>query len=119
MFGASAYPSKKGMEESRRQSMVRWSNAVIALAAVVVVVLIVIGANSGGLTVTFDSQGGSSVASQSIAYGNKAEDPGEVLRPGYSLVCWSRTPDGSEPWDFERDTVQEGIALYAVWMPES
>ena len=119
LFGVSAYPSKKGMDEQRRQSMVRWSNAVIVFAAVVVVVLIIIGANSGGLTVTFDSQGGSSVASQSVPYGNKVETPGEVLRPGYSLVCWSRTPDGSEPWDFEKDTVQEGIVLYAVWSPES
>ena len=118
LFGVSAYPSKKEMAERQRRSMVRWANAVIVLAVAAILVLVIIGSRSGGLTVTFDSQGGSAVDSQSIPYGSKVEPPGEVLRPGYSLVGWSVIPDGSQPWDFDSDVVHEGMTLYAVWTPD-
>lgn len=118
LFGVSAYPTKKGMAERQRRSMVRWANGVIVLVFAAILVLVIIGSHSGGLTVTFDSQGGSAVASQAVTYGNRVEPPGEVLRPGYSLVGWSVISDGSQPWDFDSDVVHEGMTLYAIWTPD-
>lgn len=119
LFGVSAYPQKSGMDEKQRKSMTRWANAVVAVIAVAVVALIFLGAqSSAGLTVTFDTQGGSEAAIQSVQHGGKLTEPGEVVRPGYELVGWSVTPDGSEPWDFQNDVVTETLTLYAVWVPE-
>lgn len=119
LFGVSAYPQKSGMDDKQRKSMVRWANAVVAVIAVAVVVLVVVGAlSSTGLTVTFDTQGGSQAAVQSVQHGGKATPPEAVVRPGYTLEGWSVTPDGSEPWNFEEDTVTEPLTLYAIWVPE-
>ncbi|MCD8085006.1 MAG: InlB B-repeat-containing protein [Clostridiales bacterium] len=119
LFGVSAYPKKSGMDEAQQKSMGRWSSALVAVLAAAVVLLIIIGSRgSGGLTVTFDSQGGSVAASQSVAYGGTVEEPENVVRPGYTLICWSLYPDGSEAWDFSSDIVEEGITLYAVWEEE-
>lgn len=120
LFGVSAYPQKSGMDENQRKSMVRWANAVVAVIAVAVVVLVVLGAlSSDGLTVTFDTQGGSQAAIQSVQHGGKLTPPVDVVRPGYVLEGWSVTPDGSELWDFETDTVTETLTLYAVWRLEA
>lgn len=118
LFGVSAYPQKSGMDEKQRKSMARWANAVVAVIAVAVVVLVFLGAqSSAGLTVTFDTQGGSQAAMQSVQHGGKLTEPEEVVRPGYELEGWSVTPDGSEPWDFQNDVVTETLTLYAVWVP--
>ncbi|WP_297197305.1 InlB B-repeat-containing protein [uncultured Flavonifractor sp.] len=119
LFGVSAYPQKSGMDDKQRKSMVRWANAVVAFIALAVVALVVVGTlSSAGLTVTFDTQGGSEAAIQSIQHGGKATPPEAVVRPGYTLAGWSVTPDGSEPWNFEEDTVTQPLTLYAIWVPE-
>ena len=115
LFGVSAYPRKSGMGKDQRESMARWAGVVVVLLTVAVAVLVVAGSRSGGLTVTFDSRGGSSVESQAVPYGELAADPGEVLRPGYRLMGWSTDPDGQHPWNFQEDTVTETLTLYAVW----
>lgn len=119
LFGVSAYPDKKGVPDAQRRSMVRWINVVIVLTTAAVLLLIIMGSHSGGLTVAFDSQGGSTVDEQLVLFGGKAEPPGEVLRPGFSLTGWSVTPDGSQLWDFDTDVVREGMTLYAIWTPDS
>ncbi|MCC8099183.1 MAG: InlB B-repeat-containing protein [Clostridiales bacterium] len=119
LFGVSTYPKKSGMDDAQRRSMGRWSSALVAVMAALVLILVIVGAgSSGGLTVTFDTQGGSAAESQSVPYGGIVEEPEDVVRPGYTLVCWSLYPDGSEAWDFSSDTVEEGITLYAVWAEE-
>ncbi len=116
LFGVSAYPERQGMEEEPRQSMSRWAGGVILfLMAGVMALLLMAGSGSKGLTVTFDSQGGSEAAVQSVPFGGTVEEPDPVARPGYVMKGWSVTPDGSQPWDFDQDTVTEALTLYAVW----
>lgn len=113
LFGVSA---TGGMSESQRKSMTRWATAFVVVLAAVFLVLVVTGSTgAAGLTVTFDSQGGSAAASQSVLYGDTAEEPEDVVRVGYTLVGWSLTPDGEQLWDFSSDTVEENTTLYAVW----
>lgn len=116
LFGVSAYPEKHGMDEDKHQSMSRWAGGVILFLTVVVLcLLLAAGSGSKGLTVTFDSLGGSEAAGQSVPFGGNVEEPPLVVRPGYTLKGWSITPDGSRPWDFDNDTVTETLTLYAVW----
>jgi uncharacterized repeat protein (TIGR02543 family) len=67
-------------------------------------------------TVTFDSDGGSAVASQTVYDGNKVTKPSNPTKEGYTFSGWWY--DGSEAsgaWDFNVNTVNEDITLYATW----
>lgn len=66
-------------------------------------------------TVTFDSDGGSAVASQEIVKGQKATEPAAPTKDGYTFVEWQL--DGVR---FDFDTAITGnITLKAVWAENS
>ncbi len=66
-------------------------------------------------TVTFDSNGGSSVDSQTVAYGGKATMPPAPTRSGYTFVRW--TLDGTA---YVFDTVlTQSITLVASWRADT
>ena len=63
------------------------------------------------LTVSFDSAGGSTVPSQSVAYGDKATEPKGPTRSGYSFEGWLL--DGKE-FDFDTPVLSD-VSLVASW----
>lgn len=69
-------------------------------------------------TVTFDSQGGSAVAPQTITSGEKAERPADPTRAGHTFGGWYREADCTTVWNFHKDTVTGDITLYAKWTPD-
>lgn len=66
-------------------------------------------------TVTFDSNGGSSVSSQTVVYGGKATVPSTPTRSGYTFVQW--TLDGTA-YDFDTILAQS-ITLVASWRADT
>ncbi len=68
-------------------------------------------------TLTFNSGGGSAVASQSVESGGKASRPEDPQRAGYSLVNWYVDDSFQTVYDFEQ-SVTESITLYAAWLHE-
>ena len=66
-------------------------------------------------TVTFESNGGSAVEAQKVIYGETVTRPEDPVREGYSLEGWYGDIDLQNPWDFETDTVQGNMTLYAKW----
>ena len=71
--------------------------------------------------ITFDSAGGTAVASQTVRYGEKIEKPSNPTKPNdsryeYSFDGWYL---GDYAWNFEADTVSEDITLTAKWKIES
>lgn len=81
------------------------------------------GSGSGGTpavktyTVTFDAQRGSSVSSQTVEAGGKAQKPADPLRTGYSFGGWwtSAVEGIGKEWNFGTDTVSANLTLYARW----
>lgn len=65
--------------------------------------------------VTFNSNGGSSVASQTVEEGNKASKPSDPTRTGYTFGGW--TLNGSN-YDFN-SVVTGNITLVAKWVQKS
>ena len=65
-------------------------------------------------TVTFDSDGGSAVANQSIAYGEKVVKPTNPTKPNKEFVKWVNAADNSD-WDFDNNVVSETTTLKAIW----
>ena len=62
-------------------------------------------------TVTFDTAGGSAVASAKVDYSAKAVRPDDPTREGYRFVGWYV---GDRAYDFD-DIVTEDVTLTAVW----
>ena len=66
-------------------------------------------------TVTFESNGGTEVPSQTVQYGEKVKKPEDPIREGYHLEGWYRDLDRTQKWDFHKDTVKGNMTLYANW----
>lgn len=71
-------------------------------------------ATSRNWTVTFESNGGSAVASQTVANNGKATEPTDPTKDGYTFSGWYLPTDLSTPYDFDT-AVTGNIALYAKW----
>ena len=66
-------------------------------------------------TVTFETGGGTQIPDQMVRYGETLTRPEDPIREGYHLVGWYTDIDLQKPWDFETDTVQGNMILYAKW----
>ena len=67
-------------------------------------------------TVTFDSDGGSSVESVTVKSGEKIAEPNKPSKSSklyeYEFIGWFLE---DEEWDFETDVVTQNITLVAKW----
>lgn len=64
--------------------------------------------------VAFNVNGGSAVASQSIASGSTATEPGEPTRSGYKFEGWYSDSALTQAFDFDTP-ITGNITLYAKW----
>ena len=64
--------------------------------------------------VVFDSNSGSSVATQKVEEGSKATKPVDPTRSGYSFYGWYTDPECTSAFDFD-STVNADVTLYAKW----
>ena len=65
-------------------------------------------------TVTFDSNGGSAVASQTVKEGEKAAKPANPTRDGYAFEGWFADEALKTAYDFNTPVTSD-ITLYADW----
>ncbi|MBQ1297169.1 MAG: InlB B-repeat-containing protein [Clostridiales bacterium] len=65
--------------------------------------------------VQFNSMGGTSVQSQSVADGEKATEPTAPTKTGKTFGGWYSDLDLTDAWDFSTDTVDSDMMLYAKW----
>ncbi len=66
-------------------------------------------------TVTFNSNGGSSVSSQTVEEGEKASKPTDPTRDGYTFGGWYTDSACTQAYDFNTE-VSGNITLYAKWV---
>lgn len=66
-------------------------------------------------TVTFDSRGGSSVASQTINRGSKVTEPAAPTKDDYIFNGWYKDSECNYLWEFDEDVVTGNVTLYAKW----
>ncbi|MDR2424371.1 MAG: InlB B-repeat-containing protein, partial [Prevotellaceae bacterium] len=66
-------------------------------------------------TVTFNSQDGSDVASQTVEHGALATSPTNPTRIGYTFGGWFKEANCTNEWNFTVDAVTSDITLYAKW----
>lgn len=69
-------------------------------------------------TVTFESNGGTIVASQVLHYGDKVVEPASApFRDGYTFGGWYKEASLTTAWNFSTDAVAGNTTLYAKWTP--
>ena len=66
-------------------------------------------------TVTFDSQGGSAVASITVVDGEKITQPADPTKADFVFAGWYKEQAWTNAWDFAKDVVTSDITLYAKW----
>ena len=64
--------------------------------------------------VTFDTDGGSSVASQSVTYKTQVKRPAAPTKSGSVFLGWATEKNGKAGFDFNQP-IQGPTTLYAVW----
>ncbi|PWL77259.1 MAG: hypothetical protein DBY24_08990 [Prevotellaceae bacterium] len=69
--------------------------------------------DSAKVTITFDSDGGSSVTEQKVLKGQKATEPTAPTKEGYTFEGWYK---GNTEFDFANTHVTENITLTAKWV---
>lgn len=70
-------------------------------------------------TVHFNSNGGSSVGSINVPYGELIPAPTDPILKGNSFAGWYKDEALNDPWHFDYDVVTQDITLYAKWIAEN
>lgn len=96
---------------------IRLLDGFIAGIIIIIVVMVAVFAIFGGFTVSFNTSGGTEIASQKLRYGNYVEEPEEPVRQGYTFAGWYYEGHENETWDFSVGTVGGDLELIARWEP--
>ena len=94
---------------------VKTLNVVIIVCVLAIIAFAALSLRNPGLTVTFDSMGGTDVAPQKQVYGELLTPPDSPTREGYAFTGWYKDYACYEPWNTEVDTIQSEMTLYAGW----
>ena len=71
-------------------------------------------------TVTYETNGGSSVEKATVQIHEKVFDPGEPYKEGYEFLGWfTNSKFTGNRWNFDKDTVESDMTLYAKWKRET
>lgn len=90
-------------------------DCIIVACVIVIILATVMGLQHPGYVVSFDSRGGTDVASVECEYGELVEVAEPPTREGYTFEGWYRDPSCAEPWNLETDQVSADMTLYANW----
>ena len=90
-------------------------DCVIVACILVILAVVALEMRDPGLTITFDSRGGTDVAAQNQMYGELLEVPEPPTREGYSFTGWYIDSNCDQLWQLDTDTVQADMTLYAGW----
>ena len=66
-------------------------------------------------TVTFDSKGGSAVASATTDADGKVQKPTDPTKDNFDFDGWYKDEDCTQAFNFETDVITEDTTLYAKW----
>ena len=88
---------------------------IIILCIAVILIVVALELRNPGFTITFDSKGGSDVASQTQMYGELLEVPEDPTREGYEFTGWYFDSACDILWVEDTHTVDSDVTLYAGW----
>jgi pectinesterase len=66
-------------------------------------------------TVTFNTNGGTTINPQTVNLGAKVNAPLDPTKSGFTFAGWFKEENLTTPWVFNTDTVTTNVTLYAKW----
>ena len=100
---------------SRAKISVKALEVFIFLGIVALVVVTVYLSVNGGFNISFDTRGGSEVATQRLRYGESVAEPPAPTREGYVFLGWYADEGLTRKVDVAGMTATESLTLYASW----
>ncbi len=88
---------------------------IIFLCIAVILIVVALELRNPGFTITFDSKGGTDVASQTQMYGELLEVPEDPTREGYEFTGWYFDSACYVLWVEDTHTIDSDVTLYAGW----
>jgi len=112
----SEYPEQRKLRGLYRhvKISVRTLDIIIVVGIIAIIACIAFGSLHSGYTITFDSNGGTDVASQELRYGDTIAEPENPTREGYTFEGWYSDENCTYLWDFDTQ-VEKSMDLYAKW----
>ncbi len=102
--------------KAKGQVKVSWLNWVIGVGFVLMVALIIyLAVTTKGLTVRFETYGGSPVPQQFVKYNEPVTRPPDPELNARDFAGWYKDEQYRNAWDFGWDTVQQDLVLHAKW----
>ena len=90
-------------------------DCVIVACIAVILLVVALEMRNPGFTITFDSKGGTDVASQNQMYGELLDVPEPPTREGYEFTGWYTDTACFALWNVEERTIETDMTLYAGW----
>ena len=94
---------------------VKTLDKIIVAGIAAIIVLVLYGVANNGYVVTFDSKGGTDVASQDAMYADYVVEPEPPTREGYEFTGWYSDENCNYLWDMENGQISQSMTLYAGW----
>lgn len=94
---------------------VRFLDVFIIVALFVLAIVIIYLSVKGGFNISFDSLGGSKVATQRLRYGESIDEPQPPTREGYVFVGWYEDENFTKEVDFTSALATSSMTVYACW----
>lgn len=67
-------------------------------------------------TVTFESNGGTQIETQTVIKGEKVNKPNKPTKDGYLFAGWYKDNECKNAFNFDAETIKSDIKLYAIWV---
>ena len=90
-------------------------DCVIVACILVILAVVALEMRDPGLTITFDSRGGTDVPAQNQMYGEMLEVPEPPTREGYEFTGWYVDATCDILWNVEERPIETDMTLYAGW----
>ena len=100
---------------SRTKISVWVLDVVIVLGLIALVAATVYLSVTGGFNISFDTRGGSEVATQRLRYGESVLEPPAPTKEGYVFLGWYADEGLTRKVDVASMTATESATLYASW----
>ena len=108
--------TQKSLEAIRNAQQIAVENSNQQLEQTHILLALLLLLLLGKKTVTFDTGCAVKVKKQRVRKGSCALRPEDPACPGRFFAGWYKDEAKMVSWDFERDTVEENMTLYAKWM---
>ncbi len=90
---------------------------ILVLLVIMIGIVLISGCDTGSTRiVTFNSDGGSDVVSQTVDYGTKASKPDDPIKEGFKFIDWYLN---DVPFNFDKTNITKNITLKAKWENEN